>query len=231
MDYLSALTIGLVGSLHCVGMCGPIALAIPLTTPERNQVIFQSFLYHMGRITTYALLGLVMGLMGWGIALAGYQKGLSIGFGVMLILVAVFSISIEQRMMQNGIVKKGFNAIKTKLAQLLSITNRSSAFSIGLLNGILPCGLVYLALAGAVVNGQLLGGALYMFLFGVGTLPLMIGVMAFGKLGGRYLPRFRKIIPYALVLFGCLLIYRGLMLEIPISLDLWEANNFEVRCH
>ena len=231
MEYWAAFTLGLLGSLHCVGMCGPIALAIPLTSKDRANVVVQSLLYQFGRITTYSLLGLIMGAMGWGIVLAGYQKLFTITFGVAIIVIALFSISIERKLLQNHFINNGFNWVKRKLAKLLSITNRSSAFSIGLLNGILPCGLVYIALAGALIGGQLLGGALYMFLFGLGTIPLMFGVMLIGKLQRSYFYRFRKLIPFALILFGGFLIYRGMMLDIPTELHLWESDNFEINCH
>ena len=88
MEIWTAFTIGLLGSLHCVGMCGPIALALPLTSSERQQIIYQSLLYHSGRVITYAMMGFFMGLLGWGIAWSGYQKVLSIVLGSIMILLA-----------------------------------------------------------------------------------------------------------------------------------------------
>jgi sulfite exporter TauE/SafE len=231
MEIWAAFILGLFGSLHCVGMCGPIAMALPLTTRERSQVIFQSLLYHSGRITTYAMMGLFMGLMGWGIGLAGYQKTFSIALGAILIITAIFSISIEQKMMQNALFQRLFQFVKNRLGKLLSIRNKSSAFKIGLLNGILPCGLVYIALAGSITGGNAASGALYMAAFGVGTLPMMLGVMIFGNLNRKIFYRFRKWIPVGLVLFGTLLIYRGMVLDIPFDLKFWEDNNFPTMCH
>jgi len=227
----TALLLGLGGSLHCVGMCGPIAMALPLTARERKQVVFQSLLYHFGRITTYGLLGLMMGLLGWGIALTGYQKIFSIGLGVVLLVTAVFSISIENEILSSPFFISKINWVKHKLGQLLSIKGKSSAFKIGMLNGILPCGLVYIALAGAVASGSYLNGALYMIAFGFGTLPLLLTVMVIGKLNPIFFTKFRKLIPLGLVFFALLLIYRGLMLDIPANLAFWEANNFPVLCH
>lgn len=231
MEFWAAFILGLFGSLHCVGMCGPIAMALPLTTRERSQVIFHSLLYHSGRITTYAMMGLFMGLMGWGIGLAGYQKAFSIGLGAILIVTAIFSISIEQKMMQNALFQRLFQYVKTRLGKLLSIRNKSSAYKIGLLNGILPCGLVYIALAGSITGGNAASGALYMAAFGLGTLPMMLGVMIFGNLNKKIFYRFRKWIPVGLVLFGALLIYRGMVLDIPFDLKFWEDNNFPTMCH
>lgn len=223
--------LGLLGSLHCVGMCGPLAMALPLSSKEKLQVIFQSLIYNLGRISTYALMGLFMGLMGWGIALAGYQKLFSILLGAALIISAIFSFSLEQRLLRNAWFHRAINLLKSKLSQLLSINSRSSAFRIGLLNGLLPCGLVYIALAGAIAYGNTLSGAIHMAAFGFGTLPLMFGVMVFGNLYKSSFSGFRKWIPAGLVVFGLFLIYRGMMLDVPADLQFWESNNFPIMCH
>jgi sulfite exporter TauE/SafE len=231
MGFLSAFTIGILGSLHCVGMCGPIVLALPLTSTEKNKVILQSLLYHFGRICTYTLMGMFMGLMGWGIALAGYQKLFSISLGVLIIISALFTFSLEQKLFNNRVIQRFFNWVKIKLGGLLSIRDTSSAFKIGLLNGILPCGLVYIALAGAVATGGIFNGGMYMMSFGLGTMPLLVAVMILGKMHKLKIMRLRRWIPLALVLFGLLLIYRGVMLDVPLDLRLWESNNFPIMCH
>ena len=231
MDLWVAFSIGLFGSLHCVGMCGPIVMALPLSSKEKNHVVLQSLLYHSGRITTYALMGLFMGLMGWGILLAGYQKSLSIMLGVVLILSAIFSFSLERQIFANKGFQRLYDQIKYRLGKALRIKNNFSAFNVGLLNGILPCGLVYVALATAVASGGPVSGALYMALFGLGTLPMMVGVMVFRNLYQRPLLKLRKLIPAGLVLFGALLIYRGIILEIPADISLFGLDNLPVMCH
>ena len=231
MMYWTAFTIGILGSLHCVGMCGPIALALPLNSKERRTIIFQSLLYHFGRICTYGMMGLFMGFLGWGIVLAGYQKSFSIGFGILLIVSAIFSFSLERRMLGSRFVQRIFNWVKIRLGTLLSINSNSGAFKIGLLNGILPCGLVYVALAGAVTGGGMIEGAGYMMAFGAGTMPLLTAVMILGKFHNLKLAKYRKWIPVGLVLFGILLIYRGVMLDVPLDLRLWESTNFPIMCH
>ena len=231
MEYWAALTIGIFGSLHCVGMCGPIAMALPLTTAEKSKVILQSLLYHTGRIFTYSLLGIMMGLLGWGIVFVGYQKVISIGIGILLILSVLFSISFERKLYNIRWVQLFFDNIKSRLGKLLSIKNNSSAFSIGFLNGFLPCGLVYIALAGAVTTGGVWQGGLYMASFGLGTLPLMFAVMTLGNFNRQYFLRLRKWIPVGLFLFGLLLIYRGIQLEVPATLEFWETTNFQIMCH
>ncbi|MFK7806256.1 MAG: sulfite exporter TauE/SafE family protein [Saprospiraceae bacterium] len=227
----SAILLGLGGSLHCVAMCGPIAMALPLTAREKSQVIFQSLLYNLGRVSTYALMGFFFGFMGWGIALSGYQNVLSVALGVLLLVTAVSSFSIEQKLFSNTFLTRILQSITKKLGELLAIHNNTSAYRIGLVNGLLPCGLVYVALAGSLATGNHWSGALYMLLFGLGTLPLMLGVMIFGKWSKPFFQSFRKFIPYGLFVFGVYLIYRGMLLEVPRELSFWEANNFPMLCH
>ena len=231
MQFGAAFILGLLGSLHCVGMCGPIVMALPLTVGEKSKVIFQSFVYHLGRITTYAAMGLIMGLLGWGVLLTGYQNIFSIVLGATLVLMALFSISIEQKLFSIQLFQKSFNWVKTKLSKALSIRGTASAFKIGLLNGILPCGLVYVALAGALASGHLLSGGLYMMFFGLGTLPMMLGVMVFGHLNKQRFFRFRKLIPVGLVLFGAFLIYRGAVVGVPVDPSLIGDPGFKMNCH
>jgi sulfite exporter TauE/SafE len=231
VELWTGFTLGLLGSLHCVGMCGPIAMALPLTATERSQIVFQSLLYNFGRIITYALLGFFMGLMGWGLMIAGYQKAFSMILGGFLIASAIFSFSVEHHLLKNKFIQNAFNSIKAKLSKMLSIKSNSSAIKIGLLNGILPCGLVYIALAGAVSSSTVLSGSIYMIAFGLGTLPMMLGVMSFGKMYKISFLKIRKWIPVGLFLFGVFFIYRGMMLDIPLNLKFWEANNFPILCH
>ncbi len=231
MIFWSAILLGLGGSLHCVAMCGPITMALPLTAREKSVVIFQSLLYNLGRISTYALMGFFFGLMGWGVSLAGYQNWLSIGIGLSLLIVALTSLIFKKEILETAAFSKTLKPITNHLAHLLSIKNNSSAYRIGLVNGLLPCGLVYIALASSLATGNHWNGAIYMFLFGLGTVPLMLVVMLFGKWSKSFFRSFRRWIPYGLFLFGVYLIYRGMMLEIPRELSFWEANNFPMLCH
>ena len=230
MIFWSAILLGLGGSLHCVAMCGPIAMALPLTTREKWAVIFQSLLYNLGRITTYGLMGFFFGLMGWGIALSGYQNILSIGLGIVLLLSAVFTLSLERNLLQHSVFNRFLQKVMGQLQVLLSIRNKSSAYRIGLLNGLLPCGLVYIALAGSLATGNHWAGALYMLLFGLGTLPLMLGVMVFGKWSKRFFVRFQQLIPYGLLVFGVYLVYRGMMVEVPENVGFLQVGSLRELC-
>lgn len=227
----TAVFLGLSGSLHCVAMCGPIALALPISAKEKRALLVQSIFYNLGRISTYTLMGFFFGWVGWGIALAGYQNLLSIGIGMCLIIAAFTSISVEQKIFKSSNIAKALNWVKNRLSQLLQIKNTTSAYRIGLLNGLLPCGLVYIALAGAVATSHYLLGGFFMMAFGFGTLPLMLGLMYFGKSSRNWSRYLRRLSPYVLVAFGLFLIYRGMILEIPVTLSFWEEGNFPVMCH
>jgi uncharacterized protein len=214
--YLTAVTIGLMGSLHCVGMCGPIALAVPLSNHGKGYRFLGSFNYLFGKALTYSLLGLFSGAFAKMLSMAGFQRYISIFTGILILLVFIIqnigykSLGLERLNYQwLLILKKQFN-------KFLQEKNLLSAFLIGLLNGVLPCGLVYVALAGAVGAGGWWQSMLYMFLFGVATMPLMFVLMIFkSKLSLSFSGLFQKAIPTFTVILAVLLIIRGLNLGIP----------------
>jgi uncharacterized protein len=216
MEYLSALLLGLVGSLHCAGMCGPIAIALPLNNRSWLARISGGLLYNAGRTLTYSALGAFFGLAGMGLALGGMQQWVSIILGAVMILamliprlgaagnkIARLTDSIT------GLLKKPF-------VKLFRIRTYSSLFIIGLLNGFLPCGLVYIALAGALVMSRAYQGAFYMIFFGIGTIPMMLAISVAGNfLSHRLRKSLSKAVPLFIILLGILFILRGLNLGIP----------------
>ena len=142
MELWTAFLIGFIGSFHCVGMCGPIALSLPYQDVTKIKTASNVLLYNFGRITTYALIGLIFGLIGKSIALAGFQQGLSIIVGTLLLLAAFSIINLEKQLVKLPFLDVLFNKVKRRLAQLLNQTNRkrSTLFTVGFLNGFLPCG-------------------------------------------------------------------------------------------
>jgi uncharacterized protein len=216
MYYWEAFIIGLAGSLHCIGMCGPIALALPLKQPDWAGRSMAALLYNLGRAITYALMGAIFGALGLGFRLAGLQQSLSIALGIIMILTVLFPMLF--RKWGSPAFLETFNKkLQLILSRRFSSPGYLSLFTIGLLNGLLPCGLVYMAIAGALVSGSLADGALFMFVFGLGTIPVMLAL----SLGGVYVGiqvrnRIRRIIPYAVILIGVLFILRGLNLGIPM---------------
>lgn len=232
MELWTAFTIGLVGSLHCVGMCGPIALALPYQGKHRWVAAANVLLYNGGRVITYALLGLIIGTLGKGLFLAGLQTQVSIGLGILLLIIALFSINVEAGLLRIPAFAKLNGWVKQRLSALLRHHNRASLLFIGMLNGLLPCGLVYMAVVGAVATGHALEGMAYMSLFGLGTIPLMMATALAGQfINLRLRNRLRKLIPVFLVAFAVLFIARGLQFQIPDDFRFWEGLQEIPMCH
>jgi sulfite exporter TauE/SafE len=232
--YLSAFLLGLAGSFHCIGMCGPIAFILPIDKETPFKMAFQTFLYHFGRLLTYAFIGLLFGLLGKGLFLAGIQQQLSIVIGVLMI--AVFFIPFNKIMsfkMASPFSKMVFQ-LKKKLGSHLNKKSNTSLFIIGVLNGFLPCGLVYMAVIGSIAMASAYSGAFYMFLFGLGTIPLMTGAVYLGNfINIAVRNKIQKLIPVFVVIIGILFILRGLGLGIPLISPPNESLKVEnpVECH
>jgi sulfite exporter TauE/SafE len=233
----TAFIVGLFGSLHCIGMCGPIALVLPGFQSHMPKVISSRVLYNLGRTITYGFMGAVIGLAGEGISLAGAQRWVSIGSGVLLIVIVLIPMSVSSRI---SILKPAYHFndyLKKKFGKLLKSNSVISVFYIGLLNGFLPCGLVYVALAGALATGSLVQGTLYMVFFGLGTAPLLFAFSVFGQfIGAGVRRKFNKIIPVFIILLGVIFILRGMNLGIPyISPKLGASSQMhqmeEPDCH
>ncbi len=223
----TAFLLGLAGSLHCAGMCGPLALALPATGTGSVGYVAGRLAYNLGRIVTYSLLGVVFGLLGKSLSLIGVQRWLSIGAGTFILA----GLLLTHRHGLGLPMVKAVTWIKSGFGALLRRRTLGSLGLMGLLNGLLPCGLVYAACAGAAATGSLLTGLVYMALFGLGTVPLMLGI----GISGKALPvslrfRLQQLVPFSLALVGALLILRGLALGIPyLSPDL--AAGTCAHCH
>ena len=216
MYIVSALVLGLIGSFHCVGMCGPIAVALPINNQSWFSRLSGTFLYNIGRAITYGIMGAVFGILGEGIQLGGLQKWVSIIMGIIMILSVVFPFLFRNTRLLDQYIYGYVDKLKAYLGPLFKNSSLISLFFIGILNGLLPCGLVYVALAGAIATGGVLSGSLYMFVFGLGTLPMLAVVTLAGNvISGRFKSAVNKLIPYVIVLIGALFILRGLQLGIP----------------
>ncbi|HLP20289.1 MAG TPA: sulfite exporter TauE/SafE family protein, partial [Chitinophagales bacterium] len=174
MEFLiAALTIGFVGSLHCIGMCGPIALALPVYGQGVFNRIAGPLLYNTGRIITYGFLGMLFGLLGKGFVIGGYQQLLSIILGILILASMLLPASIKSRLGMTKIIAPFIAKIKSLLGRFLKQRTAGSFLIIGLLNGLLPCGLVYLAIAGAIATGDVINSGAFMMAFGIGTIPAL----------------------------------------------------------
>jgi uncharacterized protein len=212
---IAAFAMGLLGSFHCVGMCGPLALSLPLNGDSFWNKFSGALTYNAGRIVTYSVFGLVFGALGKSVALFGYQQWLSITLGILIIIFIILPKRVTA-FNKSNFVLLFFEKIRTALGRLFFKKNYSSLFSIGLLNGLLPCGLVYMAAAGAVATGDIGNSVLFMAFFGLGTLPVMWSVAFFGNYVGIGIrQKIRRAYPYMMMLMACLLILRGMGLGIP----------------
>ena len=222
MDFALALTLGLLGSLHCAAMCGPLQLALPLPPGGPGRVMGGRLIYQLGRITTYCLLGVVAGLAGKSLILAGMQRWLSIALGAAIL--GGFCLSSKVALAAPVVI--GIMRLKAAMGRQLRQRNLRSLALLGGLNGLLPCGLVYVAGAGAVSRGTLGSAVLFMAAFGLGTTPTLLAI----SLSGKILPvkvrlRLRAAIPVGVCALATLLILRGMSLGIPyVSPDILAAN-------
>lgn len=211
MFYLTAFIVGFLGSFHCIGMCGPIALALPLNNDSRSSMITGRLLYNFGRIVTYGLLGLLFGLAGHTIAMAGFQKNLSIAAGIIILGVAILSLAWKKINSFSYLLSSYTSKLKTVFRKLFGKRSSFTLFLIGTVNGLLPCGFVYLALAGAAASGNFFDGMSYMLLFGLGTFPVMLSLSVAGNLFGfRFQKYLKKATPFVAAALAVFLIMRGI---------------------
>lgn len=209
-----AFLMGLLGSLHCAVMCGPLMLSLPIQKTSYLKSAFQLLLYQLGRVLVYTLMGVLVGWVGSSFTIFANQQTLSLIIGMVLVAFVVLQFS--------GLYSKSLNNIQYKIVAPISKLMGKLfglplwGFFAGLLNGLIPCGMVYLALATALNTATIQGGATFMFLFGLGTTPLMLMI----SLGGIYLKRYikfdtRRLIPYFMLFIGVLFIMRSADLGIP----------------
>jgi len=231
-DFFAAFTIGLFGSLHCVGMCGPIAAALPYPSKKKTDLLGSILLYNGGRVLTYGFLGLLFGILGASFSLAGFQQVVSIGIGICFLIAVLFSFNIETTLMKWKWTSHLFFFVKSRLSIFLQKKSFQSLFFIGLMNGLLPCGLVYLALAGAISSGSIVGGVGWMVAFGLGTIPLMIVAGLSGSFVSlKFRNIFKKAYPILLIVFALLFILRGLQVEVPDDWYIVQLVSGKVFCH
>lgn len=212
---LAGLILGITSNLHCVGMCGPIAMAIPVNRTNNWTILGGVLQYNFGRVLTYMFLGLLVGTIGISVDTLGILQWISILAGVFLIVYAWrkwFSVHITAKLPQLGIQKM----ISKNIGRVLRSEIPFKPLFLGLLNGLLPCGMVYIALMNAILGGHPYTSALAMMAFGVGTLPSMItiGFMA-NRITNEMRRKMNKVVPYLLTLVGLLIVLRGMNLDIP----------------
>jgi sulfite exporter TauE/SafE len=230
----TAFILGLVGSLHCVGMCGPIAFMLPVDRSNSFKKVSQITVYHIGRLLAYSIIGLVFGIVGRSLNIFGLQQQLSIVIGVLMIVIILLPSKTIGKYNLSKPLYRIISRVKSGLGKALKKKTADTFLTIGFLNGFLPCGLVYMAVFGALATGSLVQGSFYMVLFGLGTIPLMTTAIYLGKfLNSSVKQRIQKAIPVFVVIIGVLFIIRGLGLGIPyLSPEpIVEMATGNIECH
>lgn len=231
---VSAFIFGILGSFHCVGMCGPIAFMLPISRDNPLKKFLQIFLYHFGRLFAYSLIGLAFGMVGKSLYLFGMQQQLSITAGILMIAVIIIPSKLFGKYNFSKPLYRMIGKIKSSLGAALKKKTPDTFFTIGFLNGFLPCGLVYMAVFGAIASGDIFQGSLYMVFFGLGTIPLMTTAIYFsGLLNGVLRKKVQRFIPVFVVLVGILFILRGMGLDIPYlsPAPVTEMVTASISCH
>ncbi|MFZ4545443.1 MAG: sulfite exporter TauE/SafE family protein [Saprospiraceae bacterium] len=223
----SAFLLGFLGSFHCVGMCGPIALSLPLSPKSNFARWLGHFTYQFGKISAYVLLGILIGTLGKGISLLGFQKSYNLLLGVLLLLIGIGSLTgkynilsyLEQRMV----------FFKGKMGKFIQRFSYTSLYSIGFLNGLLPCGLVYIAILGASSFGTFSDSVLYMFFFGLGVMPSLVALSVFGHVASfSWRNKLRKIYPLTSVVLGVFLIIRSIYIDRHLPYSPFDNVHHEI---
>jgi len=228
---LPAIALGFAGSMHCVGMCGPIAMAVPVGSRNPVHRFFAYSTCHTGRVAAYAILGFLFGVLGAGLDMAGLQQGLSLGLGV-LMLAFIWLPKGAQFFRVSGALAKYQSKVNRYMAKRLKSQRASALLGLGFVNGLLPCGLVYIALAASMATYDPFLGAGFMALFGLGTIPALAALVFTGnKIGPAIRLRLKRVLPVIATLFAIVFILRGLGLGIPyVSPDLNSVVTTTENC-
>lgn len=227
MELYAAFTLGLLGSLHCVGMCGPLMLAAATGGGWKNPLIYQA-----GRLSTYLLLGGLLGGLGLGMQLWNAQGAIAAISGMLLIVLAMLRLD-PGNMLQRWPAYNRFQVrVRTWMSVALQKRGLGGQFTLGVCNGLLPCGLVYLAIIAAANAGTPLAGATFMLAFGLGTLPLLVATLFAGKRLLRLRPDLLpKWTPLVMAVVGIFLLWRGYVTHLPGEFHHFQDMAFPPMCH
>ena len=224
---------GLIGSIHCIGMCGPLVMALPMSNQTNFQKWQSILLYHAGKITSYAILGILLGMFGSQLPLYGVQENLSIVMGSIMLLYVIYVFVIKSRWSPKFLqFNRLYTFIVKKMGSVLKCKNRAAFYLIGFLNGLLPCGMIYVALTSALATQNIFYGGLIMVFFGLGTMPALIMVAIGGQyFGSAFRNKAQKLLPIFIFSIGVLLILRGMNLGIPYLSPQLGFGTDKISCH
>lgn len=221
---------GLIGSVHCIGMCGPLTMALPFSQQKNIFKYLAMALYHIGKILSYASLGLIVGLFGKQLFVIDTQQSISIIIGVFMLVYVVWIYLVKVNTRFNPLQFIQVPVLKA-LSSLFKNKHVTVFIVLGFLNGLLPCGVVYLALGSAMSTGHPIDAAIFMAFFGLGTMPALLMVALGGQMVSfEWRRKLQSALPVFIFGMGIMLILRGMNLGIPILSPHVESNNV-VSCH
>lgn len=211
--------LGLVSSLHCVSMCGPIVLSysLPLGSKKISSQILAHLAYNFGRILTYSLLGALAGLLGGSVGfigeLAGFQNVAAIFAGVLMVVAGILMLDlIPNKRLQRFNPLLYTSRFLRPLGSRFSSSSVGSKFTLGLILGFLPCGLIYAALLKAISTGTVFAGALTMTAFGLGTAGSLLAIGIFSSALSLKFSRWgSRVAAVSVLLLGIFMVSRGIM--------------------
>ncbi|MCW3114834.1 MAG: sulfite exporter TauE/SafE family protein [Segetibacter sp.] len=228
--FISALVLGGISSFHCVGMCGAFAFSIPTDNLSHTRKVYAILLYNIGRITTYSIFGLLFGLLGRQISVAGFQQWFSITAGIIVLMVVIQSFFKKPVFHLPG-YNKASSLIVKLIARFVGKPSLSSIYLLGVSNGLLPCGLVYMAITGALAAGTVSAATGFMAAYGLGTLPAMFLLSYFRFMVGIAVRNtIRRAVPFVVAAMGVLLILRGMNLNIPYISPAISSSHRVTQC-
>ena len=229
---IAAISLGLLGSFHCIGMCGPLVMALPISQKNTFQKFTALSLYHVGKIGSYGILGLLFGLFGSQFPVFTFQRNISIVIGITMLLYVLYVFVLKPKHFHLGILGNYYNHIVKLLSRLFKTKSSISFLFIGLLNGLLPCGMIYLALTSSMATQNILHGGMLMVFFGLGTMPALL-MVAFGGqyMGFNFRKKLQNLLPVFILGMGVLLILRGLNLGIPYLSPIAGIGTQVISCH
>lgn len=230
MELLTGFLLGLLGSFHCVGMCGPIALALPAS----KSLLVSRTLYNFGRVITYSLLGLLFGLLGSRLQMIGLQQIISISLGILIVLIVIIPASYRLKLTAKLGLYKVISPLKNALGKLFKKHSHLSMLGVGILNGLLPCGFVYIGITGAIAIGSPVNSMIFMSMFGLGTIPVMLAASLLGSVINLNLrQKLTRLVPAFSLILAAIFILRGLNLGIPYISPKMESQSHteEIICH
>ncbi len=227
---ISGLVLGFLTSFHCIGMCGPIAIALPLHGTSKMQKLFGGILYNFGRTTTYVIFGFILGLFGQGLGALGFQRWVSIIAGSLMIITVISPSLFKSNFNTSGILNSLLSRVKIALKKLFSTRSFGSLYLIGLINGLLPCGPLYMAFIISTGTGHAITSAIFMLMFGLGTIPLLFSVTVLGNfISIPIRNKMNNLFPVLIVIIGVLFILRGLNLGIPFLSPKEEMIKMKIK--